>query len=318
MYRSGGPAPGTGRGADDYRACGELGVCECGGPGLAERRDDPDGEGLGSGVVLRSDVVVTNEHVVGDAREVAVALASGDETTGHVLATDSVTDVAVVRTDRKNLPVPQFRTDLPRPGEPAVAIGSPLGFENSVSAGIISGLHRSIPGSAAQTRSLVDLIQTDASISPGNSGGALLDAQGRVVGLNEAYIPPSAGAVDLGFAIPAATVLDVAGQLLADGTADHPYLGVSAARLTGEIQRQLGVPVDRGVVVLAVDENSPAARAGVRGGDVIVSLGDRDIGSVEDLLGALRETDPGQRTSLTVARGDQRTQLPVVIGTRTP
>ncbi|MGW4589705.1 S1C family serine protease [Amycolatopsis thermoflava] len=269
-------------------------------------------------MVLRSDVVVTNEHVVGDAREVAVALASGDETTGHVLATDSVTDVAVVRTDRKNLPVPQFRTDLPRPGEPAVAIGSPLGFENSVSAGIISGLHRSIPGSAAQTRSLVDLIQTDASISPGNSGGALLDAQGRVVGLNEAYIPPSAGAVDLGFAIPAATVLDVAGQLLADGTADHPYLGVSAARLTGEIQRQLGVPVDRGVVVLAVDENSPAARAGVRGGDVIVSLGDRDIGSVEDLLGALRETDPGQRTSLTVARGDQRTQLPVVIGTRTP
>lgn len=271
-------------------------------------------EGLGSGVVLRDDVVVTNEHVVGNARDVTLVFASGAQSPGQVLATDRISDVAVVRSDRKNLPVPAFRQDLPRQGEAAVAIGSPLGFENSVTAYVISGLHRDIPGSAAQSRSLVDLIQTDASISPGNSGGALLDAQGRVVGLNEAYIPPTTGAVDLGFAIPAATVLDVANQLLANGTAVHPYLGVSVGRLTPEIQRQLGVDADAGALVLGVDQGGPADQAGIRAGDVIVALGSTKVASVEDLLGALRETKPGQKVTVSVVRGEQRTQLEPTIG----
>ena len=123
--------------------------------------------------------------------------------------------------------VPEYRTDLPRAGESVLAIGSPLGLENTVTAGIVSGVDRQIPGSAAQGRALVDLIQVDAPISPGNSGGALLDGTGRVIGINEAYLPPSTGAVSLGFAIPAATATNVADQLLADGTATHPYLGVS-------------------------------------------------------------------------------------------
>jgi serine protease Do len=272
--------------------------------------------GVGSGVVLRPEVVVTNQHVVGENKDVEIRYADGNTSAGTVLATDSVTDLAVVRTERKDLPVPEYRTQLPRPGETALAIGSPLGFENSVTAGIVSGLHREIPGSAARTQSLVDLIQTDASISPGNSGGALIDAQGRVIGINEAYIPPKAGAVSIGFAIPAATVVESADELLADGTASHPYLGVSLRPLTPAIRRQLDVQADSGVVVLGADENGPAMDAGVQGGDVITSVAGEDISAVEDILSALRGIEPGQEVDLTISRGGESQQLTVTVASR--
>lgn len=272
--------------------------------------------GVGSGVVLRADVVVTNAHVVGEQRDVTTVFADGESSPGTVVGTDSVTDLAVVRTARKDLPVPEFRTDLPRPGEIAVAIGSPLGFQNSVSVGVISGLHRDIPGSAAQTQSLVDLIQTDAPISPGNSGGALFDVSGRVVGVNEAYIPPAAGAVSLGFAIPAATVLDVANQLLADGRATHPYLGISTGRVTTAIQRMLGVQVDHGALVVGVDRDAPALAAGLRPGDVIVEFAGEPVESVEDLLSVLRQTRPGEVERIVFLRGGERQESTVTIGSR--
>jgi serine protease Do len=272
--------------------------------------------GVGSGVVFRADVVLTNEHVVGAGKQVIVEYADGGRSGGAVVATDSVTDLAVVRTERKDLPVAEFRRELPRPGDPVLAIGSPLGFENSVSAGIVSGLHRDVPGSSALTRSLVDLIQTDAPISPGNSGGALFDTSGRVIGVNEAYIPPAAGAVSLGFAIPSATAVDVAEQLLEDGTADHPYLGVSLGRLTPSIREQFTVRIDHGALVLGVDERGPAAAAGVRVGDVIVGLRGTEVRTVEDLLGALRTTDPGQEAAIAVVRDGQRQELKATIGTQ--
>lgn len=271
-------------------------------------------DGLGSGVVLKPDVVVTNQHVVGDRERVELVFADGRRADGQVIAGDATTDLAVIRSSRTDLPVPEFRTSLPSPGEAALAIGSPLGFENSVTAGIISGLHREIPGSARQTRSLVDLIQTDAPISPGNSGGALVGAQGRVIGINEAYIPPRAGAVSLGFAIPSATVLDVTEQLLANGRVDHPYLGLSLAPLTPAIRERLGVGIDHGAVVTGVDPNGPASDADVRPGDIVVRLGDDPVRTVEDVLAALRNTEPGQRTQLTVARGSDRIELAITIG----
>lgn len=273
--------------------------------------------GLGSAVVLRGDIMVTNAHVVGAERRVTVEFADGTSSPGEVLATDTVTDLAVVRTERKNLPVPEYRTDLPRPGEIAVAIGSPLGFENSVTAGVISGLHRDIPGAAAQSASLVDLIQTDASISPGNSGGALLDAGGRVIGINEAYIPPEVGAVSIGFAIPSATVLDVANQLLDKGVARHPYLGLSLSPVTPSVRRGLAVRSDHGALVLGVDRAAPGAAAGIRPGDVIVEFAGRTIQTVEDLLGVLRQTQPGSRQQLVFQRGGQRQEVTVTVGSRT-
>lgn len=272
--------------------------------------------GSGSGVVLRPDVIVTNQHVVGDARDVVVLFADGTESPASVSATDAITDLAVLRPRRQNLPAVAVRPDLPRPGERVFAVGSPLGFSNSVTAGIVSGLHREIPGSAEQTQSLVDLIQTDAAISPGNSGGALLDVDGRLVGINEAYIPPSAGAVSLGFAIPTATVLDITEQLLADGTAEHPYLGVTLAPLTLAIRERLGVRTDRGALVVGIDDSGPAAGAGVQPGDVIVRLGEAQVRGVEDLLGALRGHDPGQRVELGYQRGGEERETTVAIGAR--
>jgi serine protease Do len=275
------------------------------------------GAGLGSGVVYRPDVVLTNQHVVGDAHDVTIDFADGTSAPGTVLATDTITDLAVVRSSRGGLPAADFRQDLPRPGDPVLAIGSPLGFENTVTAGIVSGVDREIPGSAAQGRALVDLIQVDAPISPGNSGGALLDGSGRIIGINEAYLPPSTGAVSLAFAIPAATAVDIAGQLLATGQATHPFLGVSIGRLTASIRERLGVTADSGALVLAVEPGGPADAAGLRSGDVVVRFADADVASVEDLLGALRGTQPGQQVPVEVARGADRVPATITIGSKT-
>jgi S1-C subfamily serine protease len=269
---------------------------------------------IGSGIVYQPDVVITNEHVVGQNATVTISFADGSSSRGTVLARDAVTDLAVVRSARKGLAPQQFRKELPRPGDGAIAIGSPLGLQNSVTAGVVSGLHREIPGSSEKSRALVDLIQTDAPISPGNSGGALLDTQGRVIGINDAYIPPEAGAVSLGFAIPSGTAVDVADQLLATGKAVHPFLGVSLGRLTPSIRQQFGIAADSGAVVLSVDQGSPAAAAGLQPGDVIIQFNDKPITNVEDVLGALRATKPGDQAVLTVVRHSDRPQLKVTIG----
>ncbi|MGX1159718.1 serine protease DegQ [Pseudarthrobacter sp. SLBN-100] len=198
--------------------------------------------GLGSGVVYSEDgLIITNEHVISGNTRVEVGFADGQRVQGTVKASDPVTDLALVQADRKGLPKPTYQSTLPRVGEGAVVLGSPLGFENTATAGIISGLHRSIPGSASNSLSLVDLIQTDAPISPGNSGGAVINMRGEIIGISEAYIPPSAGAVSLGFAIPAATAVQVAEELLADGTAEHAYLGLTPGELTPQIADQLGI-----------------------------------------------------------------------------
>lgn len=266
--------------------------------------------GLGSGVVYSEDgLILTNEHVVRGNTRVEVAFADGQRVEGTVRATDPVTDLALVQANRTGLPKPAYQTNLPRVGEGAVVLGSPLGFENTATAGIISGLHRSIPGSASNSLSLVDLIQTDAPISPGNSGGAVINMRGEIIGISEAYIPPSAGAVALGFAIPAATAVEVAEELLADGTAEHAYLGLTPGELTPQIAGQLGIDARSGVVVLAVDDDGPAARAGIRPGDVLESLEGVDLTAPEKLLAELRNRNPGDTVGFKVKRQDQSLDL---------
>lgn len=273
------------------------------------------GEGLGSGVVFREGgLILTNEHVVGDARTVQLALADGTRVNATVVGTDAVTDLAVLRAERPNLPVAPFRQELPMTGETVLAMGSPLGFMNSVTAGIVSGLGREIPGSAAQGRPLVDLIQTDAAISPGNSGGALVDTAGRVVGINDAYLPPSTGAVSIGFAIPAATAVDVADDLLDDGKVTHPYLGVTVGRLTTQIAEALGISTVRGVLVRDVTAGSPAAAAGVRPGDVITKFGAAEVATVEAFLGELRGVDPGDSSEVTLLREGRTQTVTITVG----
>lgn len=273
--------------------------------------------GEGSGVVWRNDgLVVTNEHVVAGARSVELAFADGKRGPAQVLATDSLTDLALLRSDRSDLPAAEFSPALPVVGELAVAIGNPLGFENTVTAGIISGLHREVPGAAAAAPGLVDLIQTDAAISPGNSGGALVNAEGQVVGINVAHLPPQLRAVSIGFAIPSPTVRDVIGQLLEHGSVRHPFIGIQPAPLTPEIARLLRVGTDAGVLVLEVVPAGPAAQAGIRAGDVIVSVDGEPVEAVEAFLAALRAHRPGDRLRLEIIREGEQMTFDVTLAER--
>lgn len=275
-------------------------------------------QGTGSGVVWSKDgVVVTNAHVVGDVERVEVAFFDGQRADGRVRATDPDTDLAVVDVERGDLQPATFQATLPAVGELAVAMGSPLGFQNTITAGIISGLHREIPGSAEQgIRSLVDLIQTDAAISPGNSGGALVNGQGEVVGINVAYIPPEQGAVAIGFAIPGATVVDVVGQLLRNGRATHSYLGIQPDQVTRDVAAELGLDQARGVVVLEVVQGGPAAQAALEPGDVITRMDDAAIETVEDLFGELRQRKPGSQARLTFIRDGRSQETTVTLADR--
>lgn len=271
---------------------------------FAEQRAGRSGtsQGVGSGVIYRSEgIILTNHHVVADAIHIEVALADGSRVPGRTIASDPDTDLAVIHVDRNDLAAAEFHTPLPQVGELAVVLGSPLGFEKTVTAGIVSGLHRSIPGSASETRALVDLIQTDAAISPGNSGGAVVDAGGRVIGISVAYVSPQQGAVAVGFAIPAATATRVADELLEHGRVRHAFLGLQPAALTPEIARELHTS-EGGVLVYALAPDGPAAKAGIRPGDVLTAVGDQKITTVEELFAALRRHDPGDRIAISYER----------------
>lgn len=271
------------------------------------------GESLGSGVIYKRDgIIVTNEHVIRSAsdKKVKVAFADGQQIPGQVQAADRISDIAIVKVDRDDLPAARFQKKLPQVGSLAIAIGSPLGFENSVTVGVISGLNRTLPVTGEQKSGeekypAVDVIQTDAAISPGNSGGALLDGEGGVVGINEVYVPPTEGAVSLGFAIPSATATDAADELLRTGKVRHAYLGLQMTTLTAEIARQLNTEATYGVLVLQTTPDSPAGQGGVRPGDIIQAFDSTRIASNEDYLSQLRKVSPGDEVTLAVRRGDQ-------------
>jgi serine protease DegQ len=268
----------------------------------------------GSGVVYRSNgYVITNNHVTGRFGQVVVVFADGKRVQAKVRARTPLYDIAVLQLDRHDLPAARFAKRLPEVGALAVAMGNPLGFENSVTAGIISGLHREIPGGGS-TPALVDLIQTDAAISPGNSGGALLDADGNVVGINVAFIPPGAGAVSLGFAIPAPVAARVADQLISTGEVSFAYLGIRPVQVTPALNQAYGIGSDTGALVAEVVPGSPAARAGIKSGDVIVQIDDRQIAVVEDIFAELRALHPGETAKIGVKRDGKTQTFDVKLG----
>jgi S1-C subfamily serine protease len=184
-------------------------------------------------------------------------------------------------------------------------IGSPLGLSNCVTGGIISGLHRAIPGAAQQSAALVDLIQTDAPISPGDSGGAVLNTQGKVIGITDAYVPRQQGAVAIGFAIPAATPVGVADQLVKSGRVEHAFVSIQRGQVTPEVVRNFGLKESSGVLVYGVAANGPAVRVGIESGDVLTSLAGKPLNTVEDLYATLRSRRPGQAVDVTFVRGGE-------------
>lgn len=282
------------------------------------------GQGLGSGVVYREDgYIITNDHVVRGANGVSVSFADGSTEEAEVVGADPNSEIAVLRVDRNDLPAAPFKTDEPPiVGQLAVAIGSPAGFEATVTSGVVSAVGREFPEELVGTndqarRALADLIQTDAAISPGNSGGALVDRDGNIIGINVAYLPPAeTGAVNLGFAVPADTAVSIADQLIETGEVNTPYLGVRTTPLTPEVAEQFDLEVDSGELVRGVEPGSGAEAAGVRRGDVITALEGEQVASYGDLIGALRDRQPGDTVGLTVLRDGEEQTIDVTLGER--
>lgn len=273
--------------------------------------------GTGSGFIIKSDgLILTNAHVVDRADRVSVTLKDGRNFTGQVLGTDELTDVAVIKIQASSLPTVSIgNSQQLKAGEWAIAIGNPLGLDNTVTAGIISGTGRSSSVIGAPDKR-VSFIQTDAAINPGNSGGPLLNQQGQVIGMNTAIV---GGAQGLGFAIPIDTAERIANQLIATGEANHPYLGIQMATITPSLKENLNsdpssdirVQADRGVVVIDVVANSPAARAGLQAGDVISQINNQAIVTAEELQQALDASTIGSNLPLEVLRNGRSLALSV-------
>jgi S1-C subfamily serine protease len=278
-------------------------------------------EGIGSGVIYFSDgYIVTNNHVVSEngtpATSVVVTLSTGAQLPATIVARDPLTDLAIIHVNKTGLPAATF-TNLAnvKMGEYAIAIGSPLDYRNSVTLGIVSGLGRSLDNAGPGTQALTNLIQTDAPISPGNSGGALLDSSGRVIGLNVAYLPPAqTGAENIGFAIPSDTVVNVANQLLNGGHATHASLGASYVTIDPTVQTQFGLNTSTGVVVTDVTAGGPSQKAGLQPGDIITSVQSQPVAQEGDVVRVLLQKQPGDVISLGVDRNGAAMTLHVTLG----
>ena len=267
--------------------------------------------GTGSGFILSDDGrIMTNAHVVAGTETVEVTLKDGRTFEGRVLGSDPVTDVAVIKIEATGLPTVQLgRSTNLNPGQWAIAIGNPLGLDNTVTAGIISATDRSSSQVGVPDKR-VNFIQTDAAINPGNSGGPLLNDRGEVIGINTAI---RADAQGLGFAIPIETAQRVADQLFAKGKAEHPYLGVRMVDLTAKLRKELNedgdtnfkVNQDQGVLVVQVMENSPAAQAGIQQGDIIQKINGKAIQNAADVQTQVESSAIGSTLPVEINRNGQ-------------
>jgi S1-C subfamily serine protease len=278
----------------------------------------------GSGVIYSSDgMIITNNHVVTDdngdpVTDITVTFITGEKLPATIVGTDPLTDLAVVKVNaERDLPAAAFVNEQPQVGEYAVAIGSPLGFENSVTLGIVSGLGRSIDEvEGPEGIALTNLIQTDAPISPGNSGGALSNSSGQVIGINVAYVPPETGAVSIGFAIPSVVVTQVADEIISTGKATHAYMGVGTQTVTSELQTQWGLSRSAGILVASVTNGGPAAKAGIEQGDIIVKVDGEEMIESPDLLVAIRDKKPGDKVEVTIDRNGATSVITVTLEER--
>ena len=277
-------------------------------------------QGAGSGFIIQAEgVILTNSHVVEGADEVTVKLKDGRSFSGQVLGQDPVTDVAVVKIEAADLPVVSLGdSDQLQPGEWAIAIGNPLGLDNTVTVGIVSATGRTSSEVGVPDKR-VGFIQTDAAINPGNSGGPLLNAQGEVIGMNTAII---GGAQGLGFSIPINTAQRLAEQLISNGKVEHPFLGIQMVTLTPTIREELKadpnlgftLEAEEGVLVVRVLPESPAATAGMRAGDIIQSIAGQAVDSAEAVQMQVSESRVGQPLPVQVLRGGKTVELQVTPG----
>ncbi|OAN77861.1 trypsin [Sulfitobacter sp. EhC04] len=273
-------------------------------------------QGVGSGFIISSDgQIVTNHHVVAGADTVTVKLADDRSFEAKVVGSDPMTDIALLKIEADvDLPFVKFgTTEGLRVGDEVVAVGNPFGLGGTVTSGIISALSRDI-----RSGPFDDFIQTDASINKGNSGGPLFNNAGDVIGVNTAILSPDGGSVGIGFAVPADLVQTVVADLSDDGTVARGWLGVNIRPMTEEVANVLGYDTPKGAVIEAVSEDSPAAKAGLKRGDIIMSFGETNVVDLRDLTRAVATTEPEQSTQMKVLRKGEELTLDVTVGKLDP
>jgi S1-C subfamily serine protease len=292
---------------------------EIGPPRSPSEPQDPRGRrgGSGSGFVISGDgLVVTNSHVVHGARRIAVVTQDGRRLPADLIGDDPDTDLAVVRVSAPDLPAASFGdSEALRPGQLVIAIGNPFGFQTSITAGVVSALGRTLR--AGSGRLMDNIIQTDAALNPGNSGGPLVNSRGEVIGVNTAVILPAQG---LCFAIPSNTARWVVSGLLRHGRIRRAYLGIGGqhVRLQRRVTRQHGLEHEHALMIVHVETGSPAAGAGLMEGDIVVAFEGAPITSVDDMHRMLSEERIGVRATLGVLRRGERREIEVVPSESTP
>lgn len=270
--------------------------------------------GMGSGVIMDAEGhILTNRHVVEEARRIIVTLNDGRILGGTVMGADEETDIAVVKVEGEKLRPADFgNSDELKVGQPVLAIGNPLGLSGgpTVTSGVVSSLRRSLQMGDGNG---LKMIQTDAAVNPGSSGGPLVDIEGRVMAINTATVPYADG---IGFAIPANTALDIAKQVIEHGQVQRPWLGIMGYDVNRRVAQHYRLRTSRGVLVVEVTSDSPAEAAGLQMGDVVLSLDGAPVGSVGDLVDVLRSRGIGDEVDLEVERHGQPAKVKAVLGTR--
>lgn len=269
---------------------------------------------LGSGVIVSPDgYILTNNHVVEAADEIEVVLADGRKAPAKVVGTDPETDLAVIRIAAKNLPVIVLgRADQARVGDVVLAIGNPFGVGQTVTMGIISAVGRN----NLHINQFENFIQTDAAINFGNSGGALVDTSGNLIGINAAIYSQTGGSVGIGFAIPVTTAKSVMEEIIKSGQVVRGWIGIESQDITPELADSFGLSRESGAIIAGVVRNGPADRAGIKPGDILLAVQGKAVANTNEMLGLIAQLPPGQKAKMTVMRKDRQSTLDVMVGKR--
>ena len=281
---------------------------------FGDQGEDQPQMGLGSGVIVSAEgYILTNNHVVEGADEIEVTLDDSRHVRAKVVGTDPDTDLAVLKIELDKLPVIVLgNSDNLQVGDQVLAIGNPFGVGQTVTSGIVSALGRNQLG----INTFENFIQTDAAINPGNSGGALVDVNGNLEGINTAIYSRSGGSMGIGFAIPVSTAKQVLEGIVKDGQVTRGWIGVEPNDLTPELAQTFGVKARSGAIITGVLQNGPAAKAGIRPGDVITGVGEKKVGNVQELLTSVAGLKPGSAERFALQRGGDRIELEVTAGAR--
>ena len=284
---------------------------------FGERFNIPETQlSLGSGVIVsREGFVLTNSHVVEGVTEIQVTLNDGRTVAGRIVGSDPETDLAVVRIQAPGLtPITFGQSDQLKVGDVVLAIGDPFSVGQTVTMGIVSAIGREINAANA----FASFIQTDAAINPGNSGGALVDANGNLVGINTLIYSRSGGYQGIGFAIPVGLARKIMEEIIETGAVTRGWFGVEVANITPELAESLGLAGTRGAIVGGIERGSPADRAGIRLGDVILAVGGREVVDLNATLNAIADVPPGKTVPVRILRRNQELALTVTVGRRKP